>query len=308
MFLNLGKVGRFVKCFKLSSMKKNVLFIFLFSIILFIAKSQDSTKAILWKISGNGLSNPSYLYGVMHLVKPLDFIFNETAKSQLQNSDILYTEINLKTPCFAMDHKLMLPDMANIKTYLTRQQSKKLWHFLRDTIRIGHDKAQVLFLFRPFVIYDAIYYSNKMFVSFEMQLYKIAKESNVEIQGIEPSCRTLYPVDSINLDDEINELRKLLDNNFLTKINLLNGYERMVKLYNDQDIKRVYELSLHESESIRNYNEVMLKYRSKSWISPIRESMKTKKLFIAVGVAHLYGENGLIELFKKEGYSVIPVN
>ncbi len=34
---------------------------------------------------------------------------------------------------------------------------------------------------------------------------------------------------------------------------------------------------------------------------------KEKPCFIAVGALHLPGENGVLELLKKEGYSVKPV-
>jgi len=36
--------------------------------------------------------------------------------------------------------------------------------------------------------------------------------------------------------------------------------------------------------------------------------MKTKKVFFAVGAAHLAGQTGIINLLKKEGYKLTPVS
>jgi uncharacterized protein YbaP (TraB family) len=37
------------------------------------------------------------------------------------------------------------------------------------------------------------------------------------------------------------------------------------------------------------------------------EKMDNKSMFFAVGAGHLYGDNGLISLLRKAGYTVIPV-
>jgi uncharacterized protein YbaP (TraB family) len=39
----------------------------------------------------------------------------------------------------------------------------------------------------------------------------------------------------------------------------------------------------------------------------LSEKIKTKSVFIAVGAAHLGGENGLLELMKKVGYILTPI-
>ena len=36
--------------------------------------------------------------------------------------------------------------------------------------------------------------------------------------------------------------------------------------------------------------------------------MQSKSCFIAVGAGHLAGENGLINLLKKQGYTVEPIS
>ena len=40
----------------------------------------------------------------------------------------------------------------------------------------------------------------------------------------------------------------------------------------------------------------------------MKEIFKTQNIFVAVGAAHLFGDDGLIALLRKEGYTVKGIN
>ena len=48
--------------------------------------------------------------------------------------------------------------------------------------------------------------------------------------------------------------------------------------------------------------------RNKNWIPVIKSNIKQQPCLIAVGTGHLPGKEGLINLLRKEGYTVEPVN
>ena len=48
----------------------------------------------------------------------------------------------------------------------------------------------------------------------------------------------------------------------------------------------------------------MLDARNKKWIQKMPEMMSQHSVFFAVGAAHLPGDNGVINLLKKAGYTV----
>ena len=48
--------------------------------------------------------------------------------------------------------------------------------------------------------------------------------------------------------------------------------------------------------------------RNRKWIPAIDSNIKESSCLIAVGAGHLPGEEGLINLLRKEGYDVRPVN
>ena len=55
------------------------------------------------------------------------------------------------------------------------------------------------------------------------------------------------------------------------------------------------------------YEDILLNDRNKKWVKELKEIMKKESVFVAVGAGHLTGEYGLINLLKKEGYTVEPL-
>jgi uncharacterized protein YbaP (TraB family) len=62
-----------------------------------------------------------------------------------------------------------------------------------------------------------------------------------------------------------------------------------------------------ETEDMRQYREVLLDDRNRNWIGPITTAAGKASTFFAVGAGHLGGNTGVIELLRKAGYTVKPV-
>jgi len=59
--------------------------------------------------------------------------------------------------------------------------------------------------------------------------------------------------------------------------------------------------------SSEKYDDLLLNKRNKNWVEQLNTIMKNESVFVAVGAGHLVGENGLVSLLKKEGYTVEPL-
>jgi uncharacterized protein YbaP (TraB family) len=55
------------------------------------------------------------------------------------------------------------------------------------------------------------------------------------------------------------------------------------------------------------FEDVFLTNRNKAWIPTIQSESKTKKCFIAVGAAHLFETNGVIQLLINDGFTLTPI-
>ena len=86
-----------------------------------------------------------------------------------------------------------------------------------------------------------------------------------------------------------------------------SSFDQMVKAYNEEDIKTLYNIIKSESTDIESFQYNFIEKRNQNWISVIEKTINTEPTFIAVGAGHLYGEKGVINLLKKQGYDVNPV-
>src|SRR5688572_4046058 len=73
---------------------KRLIFITLFITFLASAHSQKKYPALLWKITGNGLKKPSYLYGTMHVSNRVAYYLSEQFFDALKSVDVVGLETN----------------------------------------------------------------------------------------------------------------------------------------------------------------------------------------------------------------------
>ncbi|MDP9229165.1 MAG: TraB/GumN family protein, partial [Bacteroidota bacterium] len=52
-------------------------------------------NTLLWKISGNGLHKPSYLFGTIHMLCADDALLSDSLKNIIRRSDQVYLEVDM---------------------------------------------------------------------------------------------------------------------------------------------------------------------------------------------------------------------
>src|ERR1700759_4576084 len=71
--------------------------IFLFGFLVTLAlpgRSQSAYPSILWEISGNGLSKPSYLFGSMHISNKEVFHLSDSFYMAIRSCDVVALEVD----------------------------------------------------------------------------------------------------------------------------------------------------------------------------------------------------------------------
>jgi uncharacterized protein YbaP (TraB family) len=81
----------------------------------------------------------------------------------------------------------------------------------------------------------------------------------------------------------------------------------MLMLYRAKDLMGMASMFENTEEGWGKYEEDLLIRRNKAWISRIAEQTKIEQTFFAVGAGHLGGEQGVISLLRKAGFTVEPV-
>jgi hypothetical protein len=137
----------------------------------------------------------------------------------------------------------------------------------------------------------------------EEELMKIAKEDKKEIKGLETIQFQASVFDSIPYEWHAKELLKNIDSFSVYK----NEFETMLKFYKNQQLDSIKSLMGKSESGEKKYDDLLLNNRNKNWVKKLKEITKNESVFVAVGTGHLVGEKGLINLLRKEGYKVEPL-
>ena len=81
-------------------------------------------------------------------------------------------------------------------------------------------------------------------------------------------------------------------------------FNKMVQTYKNQQTDSLIEIVNDKTFSDGENNDALLKNRNINWVNQLKTILPKKNIFIAVGAAHLFGNDGLIDLLWKEGYTV----
>lgn len=104
---------------------------------------------------------------------------------------------------------------------------------------------------------------------------------------------------------------------FNLQLQSLVSYVKYEKLYNkisgnvDSCYKTMNMDCLLKTDNIFHIggtvSKILIDNRNLRWITPLVQNIENKSVIIAVGLGHLFGKNGLINLLREQGYEVTPV-
>ncbi len=282
---------------------KGLVFVLSFAFGMFLAKATKAqdVNALLWKIEGNGLEAPSYLYGTIHAICQEDYFMKESVKEALDNTGQIVLELDMDDPQFMakMQKNILNAGMKNISPEFNEEDKALVNEFLKANF--GADLTQ-LGIVKPFglvamVVQKTIQCSEM--ASYEQEFIKVAAEKEVELIGLE----TVEFQTSL-FDNEPMEVQiKMLVDGIKDFEEGQEEFKKMVDYYKAEDLEGM-QMLVADSPQFAGFEDILLTNRNKDWIPKIGDIVKDQSSFIAVGALHLPGENGVISLLKKAGYSI----
>jgi uncharacterized protein YbaP (TraB family) len=289
-----------MKWMNLKSGKLLVVFAFAFCSMQSNAQG-DKANSLLWEITGNGLQQPSYLFGTIHMICKEDFVFSALAKEKFNASKQVYLELDMDDPQLqaVMMAQMQLPGKESLKNKLGGDDFNKLDSFLKK--ELGMNLA-MFDRFKPMMVMSLLaqrLLSCAQIESYELSFVKMASEQNKELLGLERIEDQVAVFDAIPDSLEIRSIMNMV-NHFESQ---RNEFSRMAALYRAQDIESLYQL-MATSPEMMGSQELLLDRRNRNWIPVMESAMKQSSTFFAVGAGHLAGSQGVLELLRKQGYQV----
>lgn len=83
--------------------------------------------------------------------------------------------------------------------------------------------------------------------------------------------------------------------------------QEMIEVYRKADLNKMYKIMSDPAYGLDKYNDILLGQRNREWIGVMEKAMQSKPSLFAVGAGHLPGEEGVIALLRKQGFTVKPL-
>lgn len=288
-------------------MKNKLSFIML---LAFVCVMQLNAQ-ILWKVTGNGLKNPSYLFGTHHLIDSEKVPALQKALNFVNEVDAVVSEIDM-SDMQALQMKIMQGAMMKgktIKDLVSAEDYTLVDAAFKELLGVGLDQ---LGAFKPAMLstmYGVMQYSKTKKLTKEPEaldiiIQKAGKKENKEIIALETADEQIEVLfNSLTLEKQAEILVKSVKEKE-------KGIEQMQKLdeaYLAGDLKKMEELYSEDEDMTEEYKKALVDTRNLKWVSKLNKLFETKSGVVAVGCLHLVGETGLIKQLEKNGFSVEPV-
>ena len=272
--------------------------------IIFSLSAQAQTKSpklensLLWEVSGNGLSKPSYLYGTIHMICGGDYFLSEKTKKAFEASNKLVLEINFADPNEMTEVQKLAMGKEPLSKKLNPEQLSKLDEILKKTTGMTVQQVDSFSLMTVMSLISMKSFGCTDLKFYEMEFIGQAKKRNIEIGGLETVKSQFAILENAYSNDEM--------------INLLNESTpeetaELVAMYKAENVDGAYALATDLKFTSEKTKKSILDSRNTNWVKNMPELMKKESVFFAVGAAHLGGEEGVINLLRKSGYSVKPI-
>ena len=265
---------------------------------------EKKNTSLLWEISGKDLQQPSYLYGTIHLIAKKDFVIRPLIDSMFAKSAVAAFEFKLDDMSALMQAQkdLKLPEGQTLQDFMSPADYEKLKKYLNDSLQadIAEYNTQ-----KPLALYQAMAsdYINGEQESFEVHFLMEAMQSKKPIEGLETIGDQLHVFDSVPYTEQLQWIMDGIDS--------ADTYQQiwndLVAAYKAEDLEKLSELMEKSSPELMKYRDLFINDRNRKWIPVIEKLIHEKQTFIAVGAGHLPGDNGIINLLKKQGYTVKPI-
>src|SRR5690606_34213006 len=162
-------------------------------------------QALLWKIEGNGLPQPSYLFGTIHIIPREDFFYPDGLAEALAGSEKVVFEIDLNemddmSGMMNMLTGLMMKDGVTLSSLLSAGEYAEVSSYFEDLglpmFLLSRVKPMFLSMLAQ-IDMDPAALGGEDMLSYEMELHEQAQEAGKSVGGLETMAYQMSLFDSI---------------------------------------------------------------------------------------------------------------
>lgn len=283
------------------------------------AEATINGAARLWKIERAGAA-PSYLFGTMHLTDLRVVDLTTEAKSAFDSASTVVIEstevLDSKVAAAALLSRpdlMMFTDGKSLESYLEPAQALTLEKGLSARgIKLDAVNKMKPWLVAGMVSLPACEANRKKEGApfLDIKLAQEAQTNGKKLVGLETIAEQLDAMASLPMELHVKGLLDSLS--FGNKLE--DVLETMIVLYTDGRIGAIVPFLKAVSgkkgtdQSYSKLEQAMIVARNRTMQSRALPLLENGSAFIAVGALHLPGNNGLVELFRQQGFVVTAIS
>jgi len=282
---------------------KKAVFFFVFLLLAGTSVFSQEPQSVLWEISGKGIKKNSYLFGTIHvgsialldsfpqlkqIAESADFAVFEGSGSQIGDAPV-----SVKTTQPPLDSLFTPEEYALVDSFFIASP--------HGSIRPHNDDADLFGMIQVAITINQ-QRANAQYDSFDNLIY--ARLINLQ-----------KPVFHLDIQSDIERIKEEITYQILAKYLVLYIKDKASvesALQSGEIDFEMYSKTMRNplklGEKVHKLLENATIERNIKWIPKIEHQMKLGSCFIAVGLGHLKYQTGLIQLLKKQGYTLKPVN
>lgn len=292
---------------------KKITFLLMFACLTTVINAQ-----LLWKVSGNGLQSPSYIFGTHHLA-PLTILdsisgihdaFNQSSEVV---GELVMSEVQTPAIMQIMQQAMMIDNDTTLQQLFTPDEYEIINQYSKENLMLDlamTPKLKPAFIQNNLIVmlYMKIIGGFNPEEQIDTYFQTEATKKGKKVTGLEtPSYQFNLLYNGASLQRQADLLVCTLTDLDST----MQDAKGMTDAYMKQDLNELLRIS-DKKEGTKcdprpEEMEALLDIRNNNWAELLPAKMQSAPVFIAVGALHLPGNQGILHLLRQQGYQVEPV-
>ena len=287
------------------------------TLLLVVAATLGAQAQLLWKVSGNGLDKPSYLFGTYHLAA-LSIKDSIAALPQVQQDvqqvygELVMADMMKPETLMQMQQQMMLPADTTLKSLFSPEEFKVVSQAVTEYLKVDIallDRMKPAALFQQLTVLFYLKHTpgynpqEQLDASFQQDATKAGKK----VGGLETVQSQMDILFNKPLRRQAEDLYCFVSDPAKAE----RQAKELIAAYAAQDLDKMLQLMEEkEGTSCDPTPEEMAQLlydRNQAWAKQMPALMQAAPTLFVVGAGHLPGERGVLSLLKEKGYTVEPM-
>ena len=273
---------------------------------------------LLWKVTGNGLGRPSYIFGTHHMapstmidqikgmnvaIEGCDIVVGEVEKDSLMSPEVQarMAQAMVAPPDSTLDKVLTPADYSIVEKVFNKYFStlgmklKQVNNLKPNAISTQMQAMKAIKYFPNFDTKSLI----------DVMVQARANEAGRPSMGLESVDEQINLLFNGSIANQAKGLVEACKQDEFFQVQSA----ALADAYLHQDLDKLFSVMTDATMGgdSEEEMEILIYSRNRSWASKLKEIMPERACLVCVGAGHLPGDQGLLQLLRNEGYTVEPM-